>query len=388
MAQGSCFMTLDIIRMANKAKETAIQQMIEFPPDDNSGSSSSNRFAYQKNWALYKMLELEQLGRDYMIVMDYHEDVVIIDASIEDNNIDFYQVKTKKGDYWRPTDLLAAGKDSNGNVKNSILGKLLKHSIDFAKARDYYFVTDSFLRPENYVKGKDFDDSRIPFSKLTKDVQKSAKQKIKKELKGLKDDVWKHFYISQQQLSVDDYKVAIIGLIQKFIDNRLPKAEISSSTLYDSLYSEIESVQDYEGYISDEKILTERKSFKHSDFKNYIEKLATFNSYDTKCDRVIDKCLPQAGEEMDIVREVQFKQILRSKIKAMLYDYNNAEFLQLTSFISRMVSEFNDTELMMYRDSNYWNISKILLGRLKEKFALNMDLNDDDLQALILLEYA
>ena len=72
----------------------------------------------------------------------------------------------------------------------------------------------------------------------------------------------------------------------------------------------------------------------------------------------------------------------------MLYDYNNAEFLQLTSFISRMVSEFNDTELMMYRDSNYWNISKILLGRLKEKFTLNMDLNDDDLQALILLEYA
>lgn len=159
------------------------------------------------------MLELEQLGRDYMIVMDYHEDVVIIDASIEDNNIDFYQVKTKKGDYWRPTDLLAVGKDSKGNIKNSILGKLLKHSIDFTKARDYYFVTDSFLRPENYVKGKDFDDSRIPFSKLTKDIQKSARQNIKKELKGIKDDVWKHFYISQQQLSVDDYKVAIIGLM-------------------------------------------------------------------------------------------------------------------------------------------------------------------------------
>ena len=66
--------------MANT--KTAVQQMIELAPDDNSGSSSSNRFAYQKNWALYKMLELEQLGRDYMIVMDYHEDVVIIDTSI------------------------------------------------------------------------------------------------------------------------------------------------------------------------------------------------------------------------------------------------------------------------------------------------------------------
>ena len=108
--------------MPNKAKETAIQQMIEFPPDDNSGSSSSNRFAYQKNWALYKMLELEQLGRDYMIVMDYHEDVVIIDASIEDNNIDFYQVKTKKGDYWRPTDLLASG---NADLLVSVTADML-----------------------------------------------------------------------------------------------------------------------------------------------------------------------------------------------------------------------------------------------------------------------
>lgn len=42
-----------------RKKETAVQQMIEFPPDDNSGSSSSNRFAYQMNWALFKMLELE-----------------------------------------------------------------------------------------------------------------------------------------------------------------------------------------------------------------------------------------------------------------------------------------------------------------------------------------
>ena len=368
--------------------KTATQQMIEFPPDDNSGSSSSNRFAYQKNWALYKMLELEQLGRDYMIVMDYHEDIVIIDTCIKENNIDFYQVKTKKGDYWRPSELFDPAKDSKGNTKSSIVGKILKHSIDFSKARDYYFVTDSFLRPENYVKGKDFDDSKIPFSKLTKDIQESAKQKIKKELKNVKADVWKHFYISQQQLNIDNYKDTVVGLIQKFIDKNLPKAEISSSTLYDSLYSEIESVQDYEGYISDEKVLAERKSFKHSDFKVYIQKLATFNSYDTKCERVIDKYLPLAGDEMNMVREVQFKQILRSKIKAFLYDYNNAEFLQLTSYITRMVRDFNDTELLAFKDSNYWDISKRLLIRLKERFTLKMELDDDDLQALILLEYA
>ena len=52
-----------------------INEMLESFPDDNSGSTASNRFGYQKNWPIYKLLELELLGRDYMIVMDYHEDV-------------------------------------------------------------------------------------------------------------------------------------------------------------------------------------------------------------------------------------------------------------------------------------------------------------------------
>ena len=371
-----------------KTSETAAQQLIEFVPDDNSGSSSSNRYAYQKNWALFKMLELEQLGRDYMIVMDYHDDVVIIDTSFEGNNIDFYQVKTKKENYWRPGELTTSGKDANGGIKHSILGKLLKHSIAFSKAKDYYFVTDSFLSPGSIVKGKDYDSAKIPFTKLTEEIQKSIKKSIKKEISAINNDIWEHLYISQQQLSTDNYKDTIIGLIQRFIDKRLPKAEISSSTLYDSLFSEIESVQDFEGYISDDTVLTVRKTFKHSDFKAYIEKLATFNSYDSRCNKVIDKYLPLAGNEMNLVREVRFKQILNTKIKTLLYDYNNAEFLQLTTFISRMVSDFNDSELMEYSESNQWEISKILLGRLKEKYEMKMELQDDDLLALILLEYA
>lgn len=98
--------------------------------------------------------------------------------------------------------------------------------------------------------------------------------------------------------------------------------------------------------------------------------------------------MPLAGDEMNFVREVRFKQILTSKIKTLLYDYNNAEFLQLTSFITRMVSDFNDSELTGYANSNQWEFSKLLLGRLKEGYMMKMDLQDDDLQALILLEYA
>lgn len=119
--------------------------MLEFtkqPPDDNSGYSASNRFGYQKNWPVYKLLELELLGRDYMIVMDYHEDVIILDSSTKVENVDFYQVKTRSGNYWRPTELTKTSINKNGEIIHSILGKFLKHLYNFIKARDYYFVTD------------------------------------------------------------------------------------------------------------------------------------------------------------------------------------------------------------------------------------------------------
>ena len=58
-----------------------LKEIVENIPDDNSGSPVSNRYGYQKNWAIYKLLELENLGKDYMILMDYHEDIMILDSS-------------------------------------------------------------------------------------------------------------------------------------------------------------------------------------------------------------------------------------------------------------------------------------------------------------------
>ena len=177
-----------------------VKELIEKVPDDNSGSMASNRFGYQKNWPIYKLIELESLGRDYMIVMDYHEDVIILDSSTKVENIDFYQLKTRSGDYWRQKDLICSTKNAKGEIIHSILGKLLKHSLDFPSARDYYFVTDSFISPNIIIRGNDFQKRKIPFSKFKPESQSSIKEAIRKEFPDMRDDVWNHFFISQEQL--------------------------------------------------------------------------------------------------------------------------------------------------------------------------------------------
>ena len=364
-----------------------IKELVIHFPDDNSGSMTSNRFGYQKNWPIYKLLELESLGRDYMIVMDYHEDVIILDSSTKVENIDFYQLKTKSSDYWTKGDLIKSETNAKGEITHSIIGKLLKHSIDFPSARDYYFVTDTFVANSMLNKGKDFQKAKIPFSKFKPDTQESIKDSIKKEFPNIKDEVWNHFYISQEQLKSDNYKETIIGFLNKFIDQKLPVADIKATTLYDSLFSEIESLQDFEGAITETDILTVKKSFKHSDFQAFIKKLASFESYDRKCDRVIDSFITKASrEEMNFKRRRVFSRILKDKIKAFAYNYNDTEFIQLRNLITNLVRGFDDTELTP--DDNEWTAANKVLPLLNEKYNNYKGFEQDELLALILLEYA
>lgn len=367
-------------------QQLILQKLVEQIPDDNSGSTASNRFGYQKNWPIYKLLELESIGRDYMIVMDYHEDVIILDSSTNVEHIDFYQLKTRSGDHWRQGDLIKSENDSKGGIIHSIIGKLLKHSIDFPSSRDFYFVTDSFIASNLIVKGDDFQKAKIPFSKFKPGNQKSIKEAIKKEFPEIKDEVWDHFYISQEQLKTDNYKETIIGYIDRFIDQKLAMVDIKATTLYDSLFSEMESIQDHEGTITETDILTIKKSFKHSDFQNFIKKLATFESYDRQCDRVIDKILPLAPpNEMNFKRRRNISKILKEKLKALAYNYNDTELLQLRNYITNLVANI-DPELS--DDDNEWTAANKVLPILNAKYNNYKEFEQDELLALILLEYA
>lgn len=366
--------------------QLVLEELVKQTPDDNTGSMVSNRFGYQKNWPIYKLLELESLGRDYMIVMDYHEDVIILDSSTKVENIDFYQLKTKSGDYWRLGELTKSNVNSKGELTHSILGKLLKHSIDFPSARDYYFVTDSFLSPGIIVKGNDFQKSKIPFSKFKVENQKSIKDAVKKEFPEISDDVWEHLYISQEQLKNENYRDDIIGCLNEFIDDKLPMVDIKATTLYNSLLSEIESLQNFEGAVTETDILVVKKSFKHSDFQSYIKKLATFESYDRKCDKVLDKFLSMApAEEMSFRRKREFTKILKDKIKTIAYNYNDTELMQLRNLIAKQVSAYDE---FLTQDDNEWTAANKVLPILNEKYNNYKNFDQDELLALILLEYA
>lgn len=57
---------------------TLVNTLLQTTPRERFGSISGNRRDYQDSWAFCKLLELHQGDADYLLVLDFHEDVLVV----------------------------------------------------------------------------------------------------------------------------------------------------------------------------------------------------------------------------------------------------------------------------------------------------------------------
>ena len=103
--------------------------LLAHKPRETSGGPSANRFAYQRTWALCHALTLHEAEQDYVIVLEFHDDILVLDRLTEPTRAEFFQVKTKKSGIWTVSGLLqgASKKDPTVAEAKSILGRLVDH---------------------------------------------------------------------------------------------------------------------------------------------------------------------------------------------------------------------------------------------------------------------
>ncbi len=105
---------------------TLADALTSHPPRESSGARTSNRYDFQKNWALCKLLELYSDTSDFLMLLDYHEDVVVLDDESSPEKAYFYQIKTKKSGAWTIATLTRKPKGKDGFALPSIFDKLYK----------------------------------------------------------------------------------------------------------------------------------------------------------------------------------------------------------------------------------------------------------------------
>lgn len=174
-------------------------------PKDLSGSISKNRFRLELLWGIGKIIDVHKENDDYTVIFDFKCDIELH----RQNEICFYQIKTKKSSHYTDNNLCT----KNGSEQNSVLGKLYA-LYSPGQVIKLAIVCNRQLK----INHKYIDFPKVCFGELEKDTVDKIKNKLKNELKLNTVELENVFYIFDNMdfLNPED---AIRGkLIKAFVD--------------------------------------------------------------------------------------------------------------------------------------------------------------------------
>lgn len=377
---------------------SAFDSIVARKPRENAGPMAANRFAYQLDWGLKKLLDLEESGLPYTIIFDYQDDILVLDSDKYPHYIDFYQVKTNtSATGWKKNQLTQVVKKKSKDIpaeltlfdevdedevesddKYSKIAKLLIHSLDFpTEARDFFFVTNANFG-STLINGSKLSRAKeLSFADLVEKAKEEIRQRVKEELPDLSDDVFEHLHFIKNQMGVDEHEATIIGLLTNFLNQHLPKAKVSVRPVYDTLIGEIRRRNNYEVKPNSADDLVRNKAFTKKQFRQFLKGLETYEKIEHKktfIQAILTSYLPDkaAAKRRSILRQIDV-------IKEDFLIYDNSEFLRLYKTIDLLIEKTAG-------DYNEWEWSQKVLERLREEYTFTMTHNDDYLNCLILYE--
>jgi hypothetical protein len=221
-------------------------RLIETPPRDLSGPSSSGRFSYQQTWALCHLLELHQSGSDYVVIFDHHEDVSTLDSEDQPTSLWGYQIKTKDSGSFTIGALLKQDKGSGDPplLLPSILGKLYDLKIRFpAEAKLLAIVSNTSVSVRLKIDGKmHYDQELTKFSELDDATQKAIIETLQRELDlKTKPAVEGILEFRKCDIPLKGHNTHGTGKLAEFLQNQFPKGEFRIIPLFRALLSEVVS---------------------------------------------------------------------------------------------------------------------------------------------------
>jgi len=307
-------------------------------PRENSGPIATNRFDFQKDWAICKILELHQKPDDYLLTLEYYDDVIVFDSSTDPQKISFYQVKTNKAKNWTLNSLIARKKGKNGDL-NSHLGKLYDHIEKFGDVvESLNFVTNNKIKGKlknnnNCEDTNDFCCADLDKKELDKIITELKKEHSLNTLKEFE----KLTFFKLGELSIDKHTELTKASLADFLDKNLPDVRYQIAPLYKSIFDEIRMKSNVEKTISNFEELKIKKSISRENFNSYLEELAKVEDFKYKRTSIENRLNSESIEFDKIKLFLKYSSIY--EIKRMGYNDKNLKTIERT--IEKYISENN-----------------------------------------------
>lgn len=214
----------------------SLREQIEMNKNDISGSRTKNRLTVQISYAM--QLIMEYYSMDYIILMDYIEDVVIIENPENPQGIHLYQVKTKSTDKQYSLTTI---------IKDEWFQKLYKNAQKFTgnvKEASLVCNTDIVNKQENIFTN---EQNRLEDIKDNPNIQKIVSA-IADDLNISKDAVdLTQFYFIKTNLSTKGHKDEVEHQFENFLLKEDDSLQITTArAIFKLIYDELDAKFNWE----------------------------------------------------------------------------------------------------------------------------------------------
>lgn len=331
---------------------TLADALLGVPVPESSGARTSARLEYQRHWALIEILSRYAAGTDYLLLLEYHDDIVVLDSVASPTLIEFYQIKTKRGKPWRLPELLSR-KDSNSSEKKpSILGKLFAHRIDFAT----FGPTLGFVTNAEFDFVIDNEKASHKADTLQEKSRKKIDDAIGDELPKLRPVPLNALSFVRSPMGIDGQESYVKGLLVDFLDLHVGDSGASSvNAWYRTLSSE----------------LLRKNNVSPAMVKDFSELvvLKGFGRKDLERNLALVKSMGQARDSWTIVQGIlisekfssaELVQIHRhwNEVRSLKLDASNLVFAELYQVLKEEVSSLDVTKIT-FTETVQFVLSKI-----------------------------
>lgn len=212
---------------------------MSLPQGEIGGIVASDRFDYQKDWTLCKLLELHESGEDYVVICEFHEDVSIVDHPSDPTRVTFYQIKTDESKKWTVARLVKRSKGKKGLLP-SILGKLCGKKLSADSCTVLYRFSSNARYGVKAADGSSLESSdAFTLAQIHKNDLKKLLDALTNELKEAPASELLNSVQLEVGLALESHSDITTGKLATFVEKYAPGCSIRVSAFYRAIFDEI-----------------------------------------------------------------------------------------------------------------------------------------------------
>jgi len=314
-------------------KVTSLEALLCDPrPPDLSGARGSNRYDFQKSWALCLLLRLHNEDEEYVLLLEHFDDVVVLDSPTAPTSISFFQIKTAKH-HWTNARLVKQKAGAKG-PKRSILGRLIENGVKFGEyAERLVLVSNQPFSLELYDGAETSELTNVAFTNLSSAEKSRFRKKLKEQLEGdfTASEEITHFEVTE--LSVLEHSTHARGKISEFAEKR--GLMEGHGALFKAITEELRRRTTFEGSRTSLSEILKSKGISRNEFEAMI-----LHAAQAARNPSLDQCITQLTAEKVSWSEISSMQANWRRHQISLLDANRPDLKRMAQDIRAQIESY------------------------------------------------